>query len=68
MMDNLPGADPSPAFKFDDVEKPTDQRIIRVPIDQLQQQGELKYNIVIRPGDMIIVPDPTTAYTISVGT
>ena len=60
VMDNLPGADPSPAFKFDDVEKPTDQRIIRVPIDQLQQQGELKYNIVIRPGDMIIIPDPTT--------
>jgi polysaccharide export outer membrane protein len=60
VMDNLPGADPSPAFKFDDVEKPTDQRIIRVPIDQLRQQGELKYNIVIRPSDMIIVPDAVT--------
>ncbi len=60
MMDNLPGADSSTAFKFDDVEKPTDQRIIRVPIDQLQRQGQLKYNIVIHPSDMIIVPDPVT--------
>jgi len=50
----------SQVFKFDDVEAPTDQRIIRVPIDQLRQYGELKYNIVIRPSDMIIVPDPTT--------
>jgi polysaccharide biosynthesis/export protein len=58
LMDNLPGADSSTPFKFDDVEKPTDQRIIRVPIDQLQHQGKLKYNIVIRPSDMIIVPDP----------
>jgi hypothetical protein len=46
-------------FKFDDLEAPTDVRIIRVPIDQLRQYGELKYNIVIRPSDMIIVPDPT---------
>ena len=47
-------------FQFDDVENPTDVRVIRVPIDQLRQYGELKYNIVIRPSDMIIVPDPTT--------
>jgi polysaccharide biosynthesis/export protein len=46
-------------FKFDDLEAPTDERIIRVPIDQLRQYGDLKYNIVIRPDDMIIVPDPT---------
>jgi polysaccharide biosynthesis/export protein len=57
-MDNLPGADAPTPFKFDDVEKPADQRIIRVPVDQLLQKGELKYNIVIHPGDMIIVPDP----------
>jgi protein involved in polysaccharide export with SLBB domain len=58
MMDNLPVVHSSPAFKFDDVQSPADERIIRVPLQQLQQQGELKYNIVIRPGDMIIVPDP----------
>jgi protein involved in polysaccharide export with SLBB domain len=55
-MDNVS----SQVFKFDDVEAPTDMRIIRVPIDQLRQYGELKYNVVIRPGDMIIVPDPVT--------
>jgi polysaccharide export outer membrane protein len=58
-MDNLPRKS-STVFKFDDAENPTDQRIIRVPIDQLRQYGELKYNVVIRPGDMIIVPDPQT--------
>jgi polysaccharide export outer membrane protein len=58
-MDNLP-AKSSEVFKFDDVEAPTDERIIRVPIDQLRQYGELKYNVVIHPGDMIIVPEPTT--------
>ena len=58
--DNLAGSSASHVFKFDDVEAPTDQRIIRVPINQLRQYGELKYNIVIRPGDMIIVPDPVT--------
>jgi protein involved in polysaccharide export with SLBB domain len=59
VMDNLAAQDSSQPFKFDDVEKPTDQRIIRVPIDQLEK-GELKFNVVIRPGDMIIVPNPVT--------
>jgi polysaccharide export outer membrane protein len=58
-MDDLPPPSSGEPFKFDDIEEPTDVRIIRVPIDQLRQYGELKYNIVIRPGDMIIVPDPT---------
>jgi protein involved in polysaccharide export with SLBB domain len=35
------------------------QRIIRVPVQQLKN-GDLRYNIVIRPQDMIIVPPPTT--------
>lgn len=55
---NLAQLNSSKVFRFDDIEAPTDVRIIRVPIDQLRQFGELKYNIVIRPGDMIIVPDP----------
>jgi polysaccharide biosynthesis/export protein len=59
VMDQLPPQQSGEPFKFDDIEEPTDVRIIRVPIDQLRQYGELKYNIVIRPGDMIIVPDPT---------
>jgi polysaccharide biosynthesis/export protein len=60
VMDNVPPANSSSVFKFDDVQAPSDERIIRVPIDDLRQQGQLKYNIVIRPRDMIIVPDPTT--------
>jgi polysaccharide export outer membrane protein len=60
VMDNLPAAGSSSVFKFDDVQAPTDERVIRVPIDDLRQQGQLKYNIVIRPRDMIIVPAPTT--------
>jgi polysaccharide export outer membrane protein len=35
------------------------QRIIRVPVQQLKN-GDLRYNIVVRPQDMIIVPPPTT--------
>jgi polysaccharide export outer membrane protein len=59
----MPAIMPAPAtapFTFADLKEPSDVRVIRVPIDQLRQQGELKYNIVIRPGDMIIVPDPVT--------
>jgi polysaccharide export outer membrane protein len=37
----------------------TGQRIIRVPVAQLKN-GDLRYNIVVRPQDMIIVPPPTT--------
>ena len=33
--------------------------MIRVPLAQLRN-GDLRYNIVIRPQDMIIVPPPTT--------
>jgi protein involved in polysaccharide export with SLBB domain len=62
-MDNVPGPNPSPPFKFDDVEKPPiEDRVIRVPIDLLRLKGQLKYNLVIRPGDMIMIPDPVTGY------
>jgi polysaccharide biosynthesis/export protein len=61
-MKELPRPGASRIFKFDDVEEPSDVRIIRVPIDELRQHGELKYNVVIRPGDMIIIPDPTTGF------
>src|SRR5439155_5031933 len=37
----------------------TPNRIIRVPVMQLKN-GDLRYNIVIRPQDMIIVPQPVT--------
>lgn len=44
-------------FEFESPQEPSDVRIIRVPYDALRR-GELKYNIVIRPLDMIIVPPP----------
>jgi protein involved in polysaccharide export with SLBB domain len=57
MSDNTAISSAEP-FKFDDLQAPADTRIIRVPIDSLRQFGQLQYNIVIRPGDMIVVPDP----------
>ncbi|MBV8782324.1 MAG: polysaccharide biosynthesis/export family protein [Phycisphaerae bacterium] len=44
-------------FEFNAPTEPNDQRIIRVPVDALRR-GELKYNIVVRPGDYIYVPQP----------
>jgi protein involved in polysaccharide export with SLBB domain len=44
-------------FEFNELDEPNDVRVIRIPYEALQR-GELKYNIVIRPRDMIIVPDP----------
>ena len=34
------------------------QRVIEIPFDKLRK-GDLKYNIVIRPGDIIRVPSPS---------
>jgi polysaccharide biosynthesis/export protein len=45
-------------FKFN-APNPIEERIIRVPIRQLLA-GQLQYNMVIRPGDIIFVPDPVT--------
>lgn len=44
-------------FEFNAPQEPTDYRVIRIPLDRLLL-GELKYNIVVRPGDMIWVPSP----------
>lgn len=44
-------------FEFQSPQEPTDREIIRVPNDALKR-GELKYNIVIRPGDFVFVPSP----------
>ena len=61
-----PGAEPmapeepaaaAPSFTFNDLREPADVRVIRVPYDQLKR-GELRYNIVVRPQDLIIVPQP----------
>ncbi|MFI5378778.1 MAG: polysaccharide biosynthesis/export family protein [Tepidisphaerales bacterium] len=49
-----------PAYEFGEKSKAEeDVRVIRVPLQQLRN-GDLRYNIVIRPSDTIIVPPPVT--------
>jgi hypothetical protein len=43
-------------FKFN-APAPYEERVIRVPLRELRN-GHLQYNVVIRPGDKIFVPDP----------
>jgi hypothetical protein len=45
-------------FEFNAPREPDEVRVIRVPVEPLKR-GELKYNIVIRPGDLIVVPNVT---------
>lgn len=42
---------------FNDLQDPGDKRIIRIPVEDLKR-GDLRYNVVIRPNDMILVPQP----------
>ena len=44
-------------FEFQPPEEPTNSEVIRVPLRELLA-GALKYNIVVRPGDTILVPGP----------
>lgn len=46
----------STGFEFNDLKEPSDTRVIRVPYEKLKR-GELRYNVVIRPQDIIVVPD-----------
>ena len=46
-------------FEFQNPMSADNTRLIKVPVTQLKN-GDLRYNIVIRPQDMIIVPQPTT--------
>jgi protein involved in polysaccharide export with SLBB domain len=49
---------PDAAFEFQPPPEPTDIRVIRVPWEELRNQGARKYNIVIRPHDEIFIPLP----------
>lgn len=42
------------------------QRIIEIPYDRLKS-GDMAYNIVIRPGDIISVPDPSAGFVYMMG-
>jgi len=49
-----------PAQKFTGFEQPgpaSDKRVIKIPLVPLRN-GDLKYNVIIRPQDMVIVPPP----------
>jgi protein involved in polysaccharide export with SLBB domain len=50
-----------PAFEFGAGLTMEDTRVIRVPLAQLKI-GDLRYNIVVRPGDVLIVPPPSIGY------
>jgi polysaccharide export outer membrane protein len=44
-------------FEFNEPQEPSDVRVIHVPLDALKR-GELRYNAVIRPNDLLVVADP----------
>ena len=44
-------------FEFNDLAPPPEVRIIRVPLEDLRK-GDLRYNVVIRPRDTLVVPYP----------
>ena len=52
----IPPATSKP-FAFNELKEPDNVRVIRIPLEKLKT-GELKYNVIIRPGDYIYVPSP----------
>lgn len=50
-----------PAFEFGSSLGQEEQRVIRVPYKELRN-GDLRYNIVVRPNDIIIIPLPTQGF------
>ncbi len=51
----------SQPFVFQDLTPSSGERVIRIPLGQLRN-GDFRYNIVIHPGDTIILPDPQAGY------
>jgi polysaccharide export outer membrane protein len=49
----------STPFQFGTPTGPAETRTIRVPLEPLRN-GDLRYNIVIRPHDLIVAPNPPT--------
>ncbi len=53
-----PASEPAPTVEWEEVADTAEEtRIISIPVKPLQS-GEARYNIVIRPGDVISVPNP----------
>ncbi|HEX2971686.1 MAG TPA: hypothetical protein VHP11_05105, partial [Tepidisphaeraceae bacterium] len=57
-LETVASAETQPAYEFgSQLKTEEDQRIIRVPLQALKN-GDLRYNVVIRPNDLIYVPTP----------
>lgn len=52
--------------ELEELGKLVTQRIIEVPFRALKE-GDMRYNIVIRPGDVISVPDPNAGFVYAMG-
>lgn len=49
----------APFEGFSALQEPSDREVIRIPYGSLRT-GQLKYNIAVHPGDLIVVPQPIT--------
>ena len=56
----------TPKSELEEMSKLVTQRIIEIPYQQLKR-GDMRYNIVIRPGDIISVPDPNAGFVYAMG-
>jgi polysaccharide export outer membrane protein len=45
------------SFQFVQPKAPSETRVIRIPLNSLKN-GDLRYNIVIRPRDLVLAPNP----------
>ena len=45
-------------FEFNSLKEPQDREVIRIPYQALNS-GQLKYNVIIKAQDLIVVPGPT---------
>ena len=52
--------------EIDELGKIVTQRIIEIPFQKLKD-GDMRYNVVIRPGDVISVPDPNAGFVYVMG-
>ncbi len=60
------GSDEEDDEQLAELSKLVTQRIIEIPFQKLKE-GDMRYNIVIRPGDVISVPDPNAGFVYVMG-
>ncbi|HSV14360.1 MAG TPA: polysaccharide biosynthesis/export family protein [Tepidisphaeraceae bacterium] len=54
---STPAPAPATSFQFVQPKAPSETRVIRIPLNALKN-GDLRYNIVIRPRDLVLAPTP----------